>query len=130
VQTHLVSCLPDADAPATSRIKASFGTSARGDHHQHGAAAAAAALGINFSTCIHREGVEEPASSFIFRSLETGSRTIVNYNGLEEMTLEEFKDVAMRFKREDESWWHFEVLRHHQTPPSFITSTHPLALHV
>ncbi|CAI4210232.1 unnamed protein product, partial [Parascedosporium putredinis] len=43
------------------------------------------------------EGVEEPASSFIVRSLRTGSRTIVNYNGIDEMTVEEFKTVVARF---------------------------------
>lgn len=69
-----------------------------------------AAAGISFRGCIYREGVEEPASSFVIRSEETGSRTIVNYNGLEEMRLDEFKRVVEGANvGELESWWHFEV---------------------
>ncbi|PKS05256.1 hypothetical protein jhhlp_008627 [Lomentospora prolificans] len=100
-RTHLVSCLPDAGSVATARIKASFG--AEGDDDGDGDGF--------LGSCIYREGVEEPASSFIVRSLETGSRTIVNYNGLEEMTAEEFRAAVEGFRKggAGESWWHFEV---------------------
>lgn len=77
-----------------------------------------AGAGINFGGCIYREGVEEPASSFVIRSEGTGSRTIVNYNGLEEMSVEEFRGVAEGADvGKMESWWHFEVGLHLPFPP-------------
>lgn len=110
VRTHLVSCLPDVSSTATARIKASFRTrgTPRGEEEKEAEGYGGLVEGC-FSTCIYREGVEEPASSFIVRSLATGSRTIVNYNGLEEMTLEEFRGVVGGFERAESSWWHFEV---------------------
>jgi ketohexokinase len=107
VKLHLVSCLPDAKAPATSRILSSFG---------HGAGAAA----IDFGYCLYREGHQEPASSYIIRSAETGSRTIVNYNDLPEMTASEFERIVDAFAEHRDGdggddgdgvgcWWHFEV---------------------
>ncbi|SPQ21862.1 a1d22f46-8c71-4f8d-a079-2b3ff2a424d3 [Thermothielavioides terrestris] len=106
VKLHLVSCLPDAEAPATSRILSSFG---------HGAGAAA----IDFGYCLYREGHQEPASSYIIRSTETGSRTIVNYNDLPEMTASEFERIVDAFAEHRDGdggdngdgvgwWWHFE----------------------
>lgn len=104
VSPHLISCLPDPSSPATSKIKASF-TGARGDDGASGDRG-----GVDLSRCIYRPGVEEAASSFVIRSAATGSRTIVNYNGLDEMSVEEFKGVVRGAVPEgEESWWHFEV---------------------
>ena len=62
------------------------------------------------SRCIYRPGVEDAASSFVIRSAAAGSRTIVNYNGLEEMSVGEFRGVVEGACAEgEESWWHFEV---------------------
>ncbi|KAF2747658.1 Ribokinase-like protein [Sporormia fimetaria CBS 119925] len=62
-------------------------------------------------TCIYRESVNDAASSYIIRSEETGSRTIVSYNELEELTLQEFKQRAYLALSDSGSkcaWFHFE----------------------
>lgn len=58
----------------------------------------------------------------MIRSEGTGSRTIVNYNGLEEMSVDEFKGVVEGASiGKLESWWHFEVrlLLYPLHPPGF-----------
>ena len=96
IRLHLVSCLPAAQATATRTILESFGGSPD--------------TAIDFSHCLYREGHEKPASSYIIRSAETGSRTIVNFNQLPEMTVNEFKKIADAFTEQgDACWWHFEV---------------------
>ncbi|KAL4797402.1 Ribokinase-like protein [Aspergillus venezuelensis] len=62
---------------------------------------------VSLKHCIYRETFQEPASSYIIKSEESGSRTIVNYNELPEMTADEFVRIA------DElgvgaRWYHFE----------------------
>ncbi|KAL4960307.1 ketohexokinase [Aspergillus stella-maris] len=62
---------------------------------------------VSLKHCIYREKFQEPASSYIIKSEESGSRTIVNYNELPEMTVVEFMSIA------DElgvgaGWYHFE----------------------
>ncbi|KAK3299292.1 Ribokinase-like protein [Chaetomium fimeti] len=110
IQLHLVSCLPDARSAATRKILSSFGNGngdgdGNGDGNGDG-------LGcdIDFSHCLYREGYEQPASCYIVRSGETGSRTIVNFNDLPEMTAGEFEEIADAFTKHggDECWWHFE----------------------
>ncbi|KAI0397243.1 Ribokinase-like protein [Xylariaceae sp. FL0594] len=86
-----MTCLPRRDAPATRTIVDSFGPDTL----------------VDISRCIHRQAKEEPASSYIIRSEATGSRTLVNYNDLEEMTLDEFVLAAADLDEED-SWFHFE----------------------
>lgn len=49
---------------------------------------------VSIKHSIYREAHHEPASSYIIRSRETGSRTIVNYNDLPEMTVEEFIEAV------------------------------------
>jgi ketohexokinase len=93
LQLHLVSPLPDASSSATRRIVSSFGPQSK----------------IDFSRCLYREGSTEAASSYIIRSQETGSRTLVNYNDLPEMTEDEFGNIARSFEAGEETWWHFEV---------------------
>ncbi|TPX17266.1 uncharacterized protein E0L32_012256 [Thyridium curvatum] len=118
LQPWLVSSLPAAESPGALKIISSFGDGAvvRLDH------------------CMYRDGCTEAASSYIIRSQKTGSRTIVNYNGLPEMTVGEFAAVVDAFAGEQETWWHFEVrsfpllqiasrppVRH----PSFLTFAFP-----
>ncbi|PLN78745.1 putative ketohexokinase [Aspergillus taichungensis] len=52
--------------------------------------------GVDLSHCIYREQFSEPASSYIIKSEASGSRTIVNYNELPEMEIDEFSSIADR----------------------------------
>ena len=86
----LLAAMPCASSPQTRQIQSSFGP------------------GVDLSHCLYRESSSEAASSYIIRSLATGSRTIVNYNDLADMTADEFSKVA------DSLWgealvYHFEV---------------------
>ncbi|KAL7931154.1 Ribokinase-like protein [Trichoderma chlorosporum] len=92
LRMYLVSPLPSESSPATQRIKASFGESSP----------------VSFQHCLYRETHTQAASSYIFRSKQTGSRTIINYNDLPEMTVGEFESIVQRFRASDETWWHFE----------------------
>ena len=53
----------------------------------------------------------EAASSYIIRRLETGSRTIANYNPLSEMTVSNFSAALaeIEYKRSRYPLFHFEV---------------------
>lgn len=90
---HLVACLPKQDSRATQQVVQSFGND----------------TAISFKHCVYREEATAAASSYIMRSQETGSRTLVNYNALDEMTVAEFEAIARDFDVEGKSWWHFEV---------------------
>ncbi|KAI0119187.1 hypothetical protein F4814DRAFT_411056 [Daldinia grandis] len=90
IKPYLISCLPSADAPATATIVNSFGQESL----------------VDFTRCIFREDHRQPASSYIIRSEATGSRTLVNYNDLPEMTIGEF--VAAAHELGDDAWFHFE----------------------
>ncbi|KAL7625411.1 hypothetical protein AAE478_004631 [Parahypoxylon ruwenzoriense] len=90
VKPYLLSCLPNAEAPATSKIVGSFGPRSL----------------VDFTKCIYRADHTEPASSYIIRSEATGSRTLVNYNDLPEMTIDEF--VAAANEVGEDAWFHFE----------------------
>ncbi|RFU77802.1 ribokinase pfkb superfamily [Trichoderma arundinaceum] len=92
VRMYLVSPLPSESSPATQRVKASFGESSP----------------VDLEHCLYREAHTEAASSYIIRSEQTGSRTLVNYNDLPEMTVDEFETIVRRFNASDETWWHFE----------------------
>lgn len=63
---------------------------------------------VDLSRCFYREGLVEPASSYVIKSLATSSRTIVNYNELPEMTFDEFRLLADELGV-DATWYHFEV---------------------
>jgi ketohexokinase len=95
---HLITCLPSRSSAASARILASLESKG-------------VSLGVKVSVehCIYREGYAQAASSYILRSAATGSRTIVNYNDLPDMSVSEFRDRAACFKQADETWWHFEV---------------------
>ncbi|KAI1096902.1 Ribokinase-like protein [Rostrohypoxylon terebratum] len=105
VKPYLISCLPSVDAPAAATIVDSFGPGSL----------------VNFSRCIFRANHRDPASSYIIRSEATGSRTLVNYNDLPEMTIDEFVTAADEVG--DEAWFHFEA-RSRAKP-----ETHPKMIH-
>lgn len=91
---HLVTTLPGRQSAATARVLSSFGPNSSVD------------LGHSF----YREDQAEAASCYIIHSQESGSRTIINYNDLTEMTVGEFASIAGAFQGEEaETWWHFEV---------------------
>ncbi|OAA45125.1 Carbohydrate/purine kinase [Beauveria brongniartii RCEF 3172] len=89
---YLLACLPKQDSPATRQVMQSFGNGTP----------------ISFKHCLYRADAAEAASSYIIRSSKTGSRTLVNYNALEEMTVAEFEAIARDFEADGQSWWHFE----------------------
>lgn len=93
LQLHLVSPLPSASSSATRRVVSSFGPQSK----------------IDFGHCLYRHESTEAASSYIIRSEASGSRTLVNYNDLPEMTEDEFGSIARSFGTDQETWWHFEV---------------------
>lgn len=101
VTPYLISCLPSEGSPATSRIVESFGgSSGEGEGEEL----------VNLTRCIYRP-VENAASSYIMRSEATGSRTLVNYNDLAEMTADEFVGAVgdLITGGGDDVWFHFEV---------------------
>ncbi|KAI3392898.1 hypothetical protein diail_4985, partial [Diaporthe ilicicola] len=91
---HLVATLPNRNAAATTKVSSSFGPDSP----------------VDLSRCIYRDDQTEAASSWIMSSQATGTRTIVNHNSLDDMTIDEFVDIAHSFPNEDEAdlWWHFE----------------------
>jgi ketohexokinase len=99
----LVAVLPSRTSDVVAEIKDSFG---EGE--------------VDMTHCIYREDYKEAVSSYIIRSTSTDSRTIINYNALPEMTLEEFVQRAANFGGEG-PWYHFEVgqqsLLFHATHP-------------
>lgn len=103
----MVSCLPSKTSPATKRVIESYGE----------------ASPVDLQHCIYRDQHTEAASSYIIRSEQTGSRTLVNYNDLPEMTTHEFERVALSFTPDQETWWHFEV----RAPLSPSSLTAPFA---
>jgi ketohexokinase len=90
VPLALFAVLPSSSSDGTMRIKSSF------------------ASAVDLTHCIYREECEEPASSYIIRSRSAGSRTIINYNDLPEMTSKEFITMAGQLGHEM-SWCHFEA---------------------
>lgn len=101
---HLVATLPSSHSAATAKVLSSFGAGNRNGNDRE------EPCRVDFSRCTYREGETDAASSYILRSQATGSRTIVNHNGLAEMTIEEFVSTADEFREEDaDTWWHFEV---------------------
>ncbi|KAL6855761.1 Ribokinase-like protein, partial [Trichoderma novae-zelandiae] len=98
VRTYLVSPLPSESSPATQRIRDSFSSVGESPSPSP----------VDLELCLYRETHTQAASSYIIRSEQTGSRTIVNYNDLPEMTVGEFEAVVRRFSASEDTWWHFE----------------------
>ncbi|KAI4232193.1 MAG: hypothetical protein LQ349_005158 [Xanthoria aureola] len=91
VSLALLAVLPSSSSPAYQEIRSSFNVS------------------TDLAHCICRQQINEPASSYIIRSRVMDSRTIINYNGLPEMTAAEFTAVADKLGEENMAWCHFEV---------------------
>ncbi|GFF35515.1 putative PfkB family kinase [Aspergillus lentulus] len=89
VSLNLVAVLPAKASVASQQILAGFGP------------------GVELEHCTYREPFSEPASSYIIKSQASGSRTIVNYNELPEMTVEEFTAIADKIGS-TATWFHFE----------------------
>jgi ketohexokinase len=89
---HLITTLPSVASPSAAEIKASLPS-------------------VSLEHSIYRP-VQDPASSYILRSAATGSRTIVNHQPLEEMTVEEFEHAVSAIAPVEESgrgwFFHFE----------------------
>ena len=86
----LFSVLPSRSSPAIQQISSAFG--------KH----------VDLVRCLYRADHLEPASCYIIRSLASGSRTIVNYHTLPEMTSAEFRAMADQLGPKA-GWYHFEV---------------------
>jgi ketohexokinase len=93
VHLHLISTLPERSSAAAQKILGSFADA------QHR---------ISFDRCLFRAGCTEAASSYIIRSEASGTRTLVNYNDLPEMTGDELVRIVDTFAPEDEYIFHFE----------------------
>ena len=94
IQLHLISTLPERGSPDCDKILSSFGASkAR----------------ISFDRCLFRQGHRDAASSYIIRSDQSGTRTLVNYNNLPEMESAEVVELVTSFSPDDEYIFHFEV---------------------
>lgn len=88
---YLISVLPAADSVSTRFIKETLGPN------------------VNFDSCIYRHDSVEPASAYVINSQRTGSRTIVSYNELPEMTLGEFSSSVDKLGHIEKTYFHFEV---------------------
>ncbi|KAI4205133.1 MAG: hypothetical protein LQ348_001195 [Seirophora lacunosa] len=90
ISLALCAVLPSRSSPAYQEITSSF------------------APATDLTDCICREDNNEPASSYIIRSSANESRTIINYNALREMSVEEFASVVDGIGQWM-GWCHFEV---------------------
>jgi len=125
----LIATLPSRTSHQIPFILSSFRLRTGGSEAGSSAVCASTAVSqlqkpdIDFSHCIYREAHAEPISSYIISDQSTGSRTIVNHNDLEEMTLDEFIARADEILRSispgmdaqqenevevEQIWFHFE----------------------
>ncbi|KAL9623209.1 MAG: hypothetical protein Q9160_002524 [Pyrenula sp. 1 TL-2023] len=87
---YLLSVLPSSHSPASQQIASSL-----------------AGPNVSLAHCLHREAFTQAPSSYVIRSQSNDSRTIVNYNELPEMTVEEFVGVARELEGKARVY-HFE----------------------
>lgn len=100
---YLLASLPEAESDATSFIERSFVLAVDGHLEDSW---------VNTRYCLFNNRVKEPISSYIVSSQETGTRTIINHNDIQEMSLHNFesamndirKQVGVRMRY----WCHFE----------------------
>lgn len=94
VAPYLITALPSRDSPGAAKVRESFGSRSI----------------VDLTKCVYHEGYAEPASSYIIRSEATDSRTLVSYNDLPDVTVDDFKSAASGLLRSGgKTWWHFEV---------------------
>ncbi|KAH6626184.1 hypothetical protein B0J18DRAFT_408543 [Chaetomium sp. MPI-SDFR-AT-0129] len=141
---HLITCLPDASSAATRQILSSFGTATIPSPTTAASSSTTSSdqtTTIDLSHSFFRTGHDTPASCYILRTSGSGpdggggrsgsgdgSRTIVNYSDLPDMTADELEGVVDAFVEEirqeggdeggkdsdegggggDGCWWHFE----------------------
>ena len=86
----LLAVLPNPASLATQQIRSSLGPN------------------VDLLYCFYRNDSYEAPSSYIIKSLDTDSRTLVNYNELEEMTVSEFQQVTEKLASRGEVIYHFE----------------------
>jgi len=86
---NLIVVLPNRSSSAVQEIHRSFGP------------------GVATTKCIYRDEYVEPSSSYIIKNLASDSRTIISYNTMPDMNLNEFTQIADSFGREA-VWYHFE----------------------
>ena len=86
----LLAVLPNASSSAAKEVRMSLGPS------------------IDFTHCFYRNSSMVAPSSYILKSVESDSRTLVNYNELEEMTIEDFKDALSKLSGQLNTIYHFE----------------------
>lgn len=104
---NLITVLPSRSSVASQLIKTALGDQ------------------VQLGNCIYREQFNEPASSYIIKSQNTGSRTIVNHNELPDMTLEEFLIAVENLRKTSgQPWFHFEVCSIYTGWPSSISIGH------
>ncbi|KAK2809559.1 hypothetical protein FQN50_003612 [Emmonsiellopsis sp. PD_5] len=85
INIYPIAVLPARWSPATQEIEASLQPQS-----QSSLVKPNVAVSVNLKHCIYREECSEPAASYIIKSVEAGTRTIVNYNGLREMGFWDF----------------------------------------
>ena len=90
IKLNLVVVLPNSSSSGVQDIHRSFGP------------------GVDLSKCIYRDEFAEPSSSYIIKNLASDTRTIISYNEMPNMTLDEFTRIADSFG-EEAPWYHFEV---------------------
>lgn len=88
---NLISVLPARESASTQLIKQTLGPD------------------VSCDSCIYREDSAEPASAYVINSQRTGSRTIVSYNELPQLTLEEFSSSVEKLGHIEKTCFHFEV---------------------
>lgn len=112
---HLVSVLPRVASSATKTIESSLEPPAA--YSESMSKFVTPDTRVDLYNCLYRNEHDEAASSYIIRSGATGSRTIVNYNALPDMTTREFVKIVHDLVRAQDNrydfgadyWWHFEV---------------------
>lgn len=88
---NLISVLPARESASTRFIRQTLGPD------------------VNCDSCIYREDSTESASAYVINSQRTGSRTIVSYNELRQMSLEEFSTSVDKLGHIEKTCFHFEV---------------------
>ncbi|KAK2749329.1 hypothetical protein FQN55_003655 [Onygenales sp. PD_40] len=117
INIYPIAVLPARWSPATQEIEASLQP-----QPQSSLVKPNVAVSVDLKLCVYREECSEPAASYIIKSVEAGTRTIVNYNGLREMGFWDFVSALDRLGADGEGkedgdgdrdgdggrWFHFE----------------------
>ena len=86
----LLAVLPDASSSETREIRSSLEPN------------------VDLTHCFYRQSSSTAPSSYIVKSTISNSRTIVNYNDLEEMSVSEFQKAISRLPNRSSAVFHFE----------------------